>query len=265
MKFSLSKLLMIVGFVFLYLPIAILVLFSFNESRFINIWSGFSFRWYKSLIHDPELIKATLTSINIAASSATIAVIVGTMAGYSLTRFGNFFGRKLFKNILAAPFMIPEIITGFGLLLLFVALEQFISWPRERGLLTIILAHTTIGIAYVTVLVQARLTDFDRSLEEAASDLGAKPIVIFFSITLPIISKNLIAGWLLSFTISLDDLIIASFTSGPGATTLPMLIYSRIKSGINPQINALATVMIIAVVISIAMAYKFFNRQKTYA
>ncbi|MEQ9116435.1 MAG: ABC transporter permease subunit [Rickettsiales bacterium] len=254
-KIPFAKIVITLVLLFLYLPIFILVLYSFNESRYVTVWSEFSLKWYREIFHDRELLEATAKSIKIAATSASISVVFGTMAALSLVRFGLFFGRTLFSTILTAPFIIPEVITGFSLLLLFSFIEQVFGIFAERGTTTVILAHTTLGVAYVTVMVQARLANFDMSLEEAALDLGATPLKVFFTITLPIIGKSLIAGWLLAFTLSLDDLVIASFTSGPGSTTLPMLIYSRIKLGISPEINALATIMLSIVFVSIALVY----------
>lgn len=254
-KFSFTKFCVGLGLFFFYAPIAILIIYSFNESRYATVWSGFSFKWYAEIFKDQELINATITSVQIASMSATISVIFGTLAAISLSRFGKFFGRNLFTGLLTAPFIIPEVITGFSLLVFFTFIEQTTGLFAERGTVTVILAHTTLGIAYTTVMVQARLANFDRSLEEAALDLGAGPIKVFFVITLPVIVRSIIASWLLSFTISLDDLIIASFTSGPGSTTLPMLIYSRIKLGLNPEINALATLMIIIVFVAMLAVY----------
>lgn len=253
-KISWSRIIMILGLVFLYTPIIILIVYSFNASKLVTVWSGFSMQWYNTLWMDEELMTAAIHSIKIAACSATIAVFFGTIAGIALSRLGLFSGRTMFTGMLAAPFIIPEVITGFSLLLLFVAAEQLIGWP-QKGILTVVLAHSTIGIAYVAIIVQARLTSFDNSLEEAAQDLGAHPLKAFMVITLPIIANSLVAGWLLSFTLSLDDLVIASFTSGPGATTLPMLIYSRVRLGISPQINALASIMVAFVITTIFIAY----------
>ena len=246
---------MIAGLGFFYIPILILIIYSFNDSKYVTSWSKFSIKWYFEIFKDQELLNATITSVEIASISASLSVILGTMAAISLVRFGKFKFRGLFTGLLTAPFVIPEVITGFSLLLFFTFIDQKIGLFAERGSTTVILAHTTLGIAYTTVMVQARLAHFDRSLEEAALDLGATPLQVFFQITLPIIAKSIIASWLLSFTLSLDDLIIASFTSGPGATTLPMLIYSRIKLGISPEINALATIMIVIVIISMLAVY----------
>lgn len=238
---------MLAGFAFLYSPIIILIIYSFNKSRLVTVWAGFSTEWYGKLWEDHELMSAVAVSLKVASCSASLAVLLGTLAGAALARFGMFRGRTLFSGMLSAPFIVPEVITGFSLLLLFVTLEQLTGWPEGRSILTIILAHTTLGMAYVAVLVQARLASFDSSLEEAALDLGARPLKVFMVITLPLILPALISGWLLSFTLSLDDLVVASFTSGPGATTLPMLIYSRVRLGVSPEINALATIIVLIV------------------
>ena len=240
----------IIGFAFLYAPIIILMIYSFNSSKLVTVWAGFSTHWYYALWSDEELMSAVGISLKIAASSASIAVLIGTLAGVVLARFGLFFGRSLFSGLLSSPFVMPEVVTGFSMLLLFVSAEQLIGWPSGRGINTIIITHTTLGIAYVAVLVQARLSSFDKSLEEAALDLGARPLKVFMVITIPLIMPSLIAGWLLSFTLSLDDLVLASFTSGPGSTTLPMLIYSRVRLGVSPEINALATIIVVAVAIA---------------
>jgi putrescine transport system permease protein len=249
------------GFIFLYLPIILLVVYSFNDSRLVTVWGGFSAKWYSELWKDDDLMSAMFTSLKVATISATLAVIFGTLAGMSLARFTKFTGRRMFSGMLSAPFVIPEIVTGFSLLLLFLTLEQIIGWPSGRGITTIIFAHTTIGMAYVAVVVQGRFANFDKSFEEAALDLGAKPLKVFFIITLPLIAPALISGWLLSFTISLDDLVISSFTGGPGSTTLPMLIYSRVRLGVSPEINALAT-LIIFIVTLIAIATYFLSLRK---
>ncbi len=259
---SFYRIVMILVLTFIYTPIAILVFYSFNSSRFVNIWGGFSVKWYSTIFQDKILIDAALTSLKIATSSATIATILGTMAGLSLARLRKFYGRTIFIGMLSGPFIIPEVITGFSLLLIFVMAEQIIGWPTDRGSLTVILAHTTVGISYVAITVLARLASFDNSIEEAALDLGAYPLKVFFVITLPIIAKSLVVGWLLSFTLSLDDVVIASFTSGAGTMTLPMLIYSRVKVGVSPQINALASLVIGSVILTILIAYIISMRKK---
>ncbi|MGB3336710.1 MAG: ABC transporter permease subunit [Devosia sp.] len=232
------------GFAFLYAPIVSLVVFSFNESSLVTVWSGFSTKWYGELLSDPQLLGAAWLSLQIAALSASIALVLGTLAAVALVRFRRFKGRTLFSGMVSAPLVMPDVITGLALLLLFVAMESTLGWPRGRGMLTIVIAHATFCTAYVCVVVQSRLSDFDRSLEEAAMDLGASPLRTFFDITLPIIAPALVSGWLLGFTLSLDDLVIASFVSGPGSSTLPMVIFSKVKLGVSPDVNALATIII---------------------
>jgi len=242
------------GFAFLYGPILSLIVYSFNESRLVTVWSGFSTRWYGELFRDPQIINAALLSLRIAAVNATFAVALGTLAGLAIARFGRFRGRLLLTGMIAAPLVMPEVITGLSLLLLFVTLEGLVGWPSGRGVTTITIAHITFSMAYVAVIVQSRLSSLDGSLEEAAQDLGARPWKVFLVITLPIIAPALIAGWLLAFTLSLDDLVIASFVSGPGASTLPMVIFSKVRLGVSPDVNALATIIVglvtVAVVIS---------------
>jgi putrescine transport system permease protein len=232
------------GFSFLYAPIVSLVIFSFNESRLVTVWSGFSTKWYGELFRDPQMLNAAWLSLQIGAVSATIALVLGTLAAVALVRFRRFKGRTLFSGMVSAPLVMPDVITGLSLLLLFVAMEGFLGWPQGRGMMTIIIAHSTFCTAYVCVVVQSRLGDFDRSLEEAAMDLGASPVRTFFDITLPIIAPALVSGWLLGFTLSLDDLVIASFVSGPGSSTLPMVIFSKVRLGVSPDVNALATIII---------------------
>ncbi len=245
-----------VGYTFLYIPIALLVVLSFNDSRLITTWSGFSFRWYVALWNNERLIEAALLSLRIAAVAATGATVIGMAAGFALARFGAFRGRGLFGAMVAAPLVMPEVITGLSLLLLFVALAESIGWPSERGVTTVTIAHITFAAAYVAVVVQSRLADFDRSLEEAALDLGARPWKVFLLITLPLIAPALASGWLLAFTLSLDDLVIASFTSGPGASTLPMVIFSALRLGLTPELFALATVIIVVVSVGLLIALK---------
>jgi putrescine transport system permease protein len=245
---------MAVGYAFLYGPIASLVAYSFNASRLVTVWAGFSTHWYVELMHNEAIQHAALISLEIAVTAASGALLLGTMAGYALQRYRRFRGRALFGTLVTAPLVMPEVITGLSLLLLFVALEQAIGWPRGRGILTIAAAHITLGTAYVAVVVEARLAAFDRSLEEAALDLGARPFKVFLVITLPLIAPALAAGWLLAFTLSLDDLVIASFTSGPSSTTLPMVIFSSIRLGVSPQINALATLFLVTVAVLVTGA-----------
>lgn len=229
------------GLAFLYLPIGILVIYSFNASRLVTVWGGWSLAWYRELLHDNEMIAAAWTSLRIAALSATAATILGTLAAVALTRGGRFRGRLLFSGMVYAPLVMPEVITGLSLLLLFVAMNI------DRGFWTVAAAHTTLTMCFVTVIVQSRLIGFDRSLEEAALDLGCPPLKTFLAVTLPLIMPAVAAGWMLAFSLSLDDLVIASFTTGPGATTLPIRIYSEVRLGVKPEINAICTIMIAVV------------------
>jgi putrescine transport system permease protein len=244
---------LIICYAFLYAPIGFLMAFSFNASRLVTAWSGFSLRWYMVLAQDRQLTEAALLSLRIAAASATLALIVGTLAGYALARFGSFRLRQAFAASVAAPLVLPEVITGLSLLLLFVALEQVVGWPAGRGATTVTLAHASVSVAYVAVVVRARLTDAGTLLEEAAMDLYAAPWVAFARVTLPLMAPALAAGWLLAFTLSLDDVVVASFTSGPGASTLPMVVFSLTRLGATPEIYALATV-IVAVVAAMLLA-----------
>ncbi len=262
-KFSLTlKTFMTLGYGFLYLPILTLIIFSFNSSRQVTVWQGFSTKWYSSLLQDEVLIKSAWVSLQVATFSATAAVVFGTLAAVVLVRLGRFKGRRFFGILSTAPLVMPEVITGLALLLLFVGLEQIIGWPKGRGILTITIAHITLCMTYVTILVRGRLSDMDRSLEEAALDLGARPLKVFMAITLPLISPALISGWLLAFALSLDDLVIASFVAGPGSSTLPMVIFSSIRFGISPQINALATIIITGVAIGVMVAGWLIHRKK---
>ena len=242
------------GFAFLYLPILMLILLSFNDSSIATVWGGFSLRWYSALLSNKQIINAALLSLKIAAVSATFATILGTMAGLALTQMGRYRGRLIFTGLIAAPLVMPEVITGLSLLLLFVSLQELIGWPLSRGASTITIAHITFSMAYVAVIVQSRLANMDQSLQEAAMDLGGRPMQVAFDITLPLIAPSMISGWLLAFTLSLDDLVIASFTSGAGASTLPMVIFSKIKLGVTPDINALASIIIGTVTVGIVIA-----------
>ena len=233
---------------FLYLPIVLLVIFSFNASKLVTVWGGFSLEWYRVMLGNTALLYLAWVTLRVAALSSTLALILGTMAGVLLTRIAHFPGRTLFAGMISAPLVMPEVILGLSLLLLFVSINA------PRGFWTITIAHTTFCMCYVTVVVQSRLVTFDRSLEEAAMDLGATPLKTFFVITLPIIAPALIGGWLLAFTLSLDDLVIASFTTGPGATTLPMRIYSSVRLGVTPEINAVCSVLIGFVTIGVIIA-----------
>lgn len=244
------------GFAFLYLPILLLVLYSFNESRLVSVWGGFSFKWYGEMLANDLLLESAWITAKIAFTSATLALILGTLAGISLARFRTFRGRTLFSGMVYAPLVMPEVITGLSMLLLFVSL----NW--DRGFWTVTIAHTTFATAYVAVVVQSRLFTFDVMLEEAAMDLGAPPLKTFFVVTLPIIAPALLSGWLLAFTLSLDDLVIASFTTGPGATTLPMRIYSQVRLGVTPQINAISTVLLGIVTVGVITASLIQKRQR---
>ena len=250
------------GYAFLYLPIVILMVYSFNDSRIQSVWNGFSLRWYASLLDNAQVIDAALLSLQIALISATIATVLGTLAGLSMTHMGRFKGRLLFTGLIAAPLIMPEVITGLSLLLVFVSTEQLIGWPESRGTMTIIIAHITFSMAFVAVIVQSRLSTVDKSLEEAAMDLGGRPYRVAIDITLPLIAPAMVAGWLLAFTLSLDDLVIASFVSGPGASTLPMVIFSKVRLGVAPDINALATLIITVVGIGVVIAGFVMQRRE---
>jgi len=244
--FNLSAI--VLGIVFLYLPIVILVIFSFNDSRLVTVWGGWTTRWYAELASDAALLNATFISLRVAFVSASLATVLGTLGAVALVRFGRFRGRLLFSSMIYAPLVMPEVITGLSLLLLFVALAI------DRGFWTIVIAHTTMATCFVTVIVQSRLVDFDMSLEEAAMDLGAPPLRTFLSITLPLIVPAIAAAWMLAFALSLDDLVIASFTTGPGATTLPIRIYSEVRLGVKPEINAVCSLFIAVVCIAVLSA-----------
>ncbi|HEY8268450.1 MAG TPA: ABC transporter permease [Xanthobacteraceae bacterium] len=244
------------GFAFLYLPIVLLIIYSFNDSRLVTVWSGFSTRWYASLLGNRQLLDAAWVTLRVALVTATVATVLGTCAALALARMGRFRGRTLFAGMVYAPLVMPEVITGLSLLLLFVAIGL------ERGFWTVTLAHITFTMCFVAVVVQARLVTFDRSLEEAAMDLGATPARTFFSVTLPIIFPAVTAGFLLAFTLSLDDLVIASFTTGPGATTLPIRIYSQVRLGVTPEINAVCALFIAVVTVIVLAASVVTKRQE---
>jgi putrescine transport system permease protein len=246
----------VLGFAFLYLPILLLVIFSFNESKLVTVWAGFSTRWYVSLFQNQGLMDAAWVTIRVALVSATIATVLGTMAALSLVRFTRFRGRLLFSGMVYAPLVMPEVITGLSLLLLFVSIGF------DRGFWTVTLAHITFTMCFVTVVVQSRLLSFDRSIEEAAMDLGATPVKTFLQVTLPVIAPAVFSGWVLAFTLSLDDLVIASFTSGPGATTLPMKIYSQVRLGVTPEINAACTLLIAIVAVGVIIASIMTKRRE---
>ena len=252
--FNLTSL--VLGFSFLYLPIVILIIFSFNESRLVTVWAGFSTKWYASLLQNEQLLEAAWVTFRVGLTSATFATVLGTLAALVLARQGRFLGRTLFSGMIYAPLVMPEVILGLSLLLLFVAIDQ------TRGFWTIMIAHTTFSMCYVAIVVQSRLSGFDRSLEEAAMDLGCPPVRTFLRITLPQILPGVLAGWMLAFTLSLDDLVIASFNSGPGSTTLPMKIYSQVRLGVTPEINAICTILVAIVTVGVILASLLTKRQR---
>ncbi|RUR29874.1 ABC transporter permease subunit [Vreelandella nanhaiensis] len=257
-----STVMLIIGLLFLYLPMAVLVVYSFNSSRLVTVWAGFSTQWYAALFRDQQILSAVWTSLEIAFFAASMAVCLGTVAAFVMTRFGRFRGKTALSSMVTAPLVMPEVITGLSLLLLFVQMAQLTGWPADRGAVTIWIAHTTFCSAYVAVVVAARLRELDSSIEEAAMDLGSPPLKTFFFVTLPIISPALVAGWLLAFTLSLDDLVIASFVSGPGANTLPMVVFSSVRMGVSPKINALATLIILTVSLATFLAWYFMRRNE---
>jgi putrescine transport system permease protein len=248
------------GFAFFYIPILSMIVFSFNKSRLATVWGGFSTEWYWKLFANKQVINAAILSLEIALVSATIATILGTMAGIALARFRRFRGRTLFSGFVTAPLIMPEVITGISMLMLFILMGQYIGWPGKRGFTTVTIAHITFSLTFVTTIVQSRLSSMDISIEEAAMDLGSKPWQVLKDVTLPIIAPAIMSGWLLAFTISLDDVVITNFTTGPGATTLPILIWSKVKLGVTPDINALASLIIIIVGICVGIAGILMNR-----
>lgn len=263
-KQKLPKIFLFLGLGFLYLPIFVILIYSFNAASFVHLWGGGSFRWYAKLFDDVFLWNAAWISIKIAITSATLATFLGTLSALALTRFSPFRGGNFFSTLTTAPLVMPEIITGLSLLLLFVFSAAWLDWPTKRGFWTICIGHTTLAMAYVVTIVRARLSDFDMSLEEAALDLGAKPHKVLWQVTLPVISPALMTGWLLAFMLSFDDVIIASFVTGPGATTLPMVIFSRIRTGVSPEINALAALFIGFVSMGVfAVGWKQLRKSKT--
>ncbi len=259
-KFTLTML--VLGFVFLYAPILSLIVYSFNESRLVTVWSGFSVKWYGELFRDQQMMSAAWVSVQVAFWTACASVVLGTMAAMVMTRFRDFRGKTLFGALITAPLVMPEVITGLSILLLFVSIGPIIGIGEQRGMLTIWIAHVTFCMAFVTVVISSRLGELDRSLEEAAMDLGANRLKVFFVITLPIIAPALVSGWLLAFTLSLDDLVIASFVSGPSSTTLPMKVFSSVRLGLSPKINALATLMILAVSVAAVIGWWLMTRDE---
>lgn len=254
-RFSFSNLMLWVGLLFIYLPMVILVIYSFNASKLVTVWGGFSTKWYGELLRDRAFLDAAWVTLKVAVASSTIATVLGTMAAYVLMRAGRFLGRTVFSGMIYAPLVMPDVIMGLAFLLLFIAIGL------DRGVFTIILAHTTFTMCYVSVVVSSRLVTFDKSLEEAALDLGCTPFDAFKSVTLPIIAPAVISGWLLAFTLSLDDLVIASFAAGPSSTTLPMKVFSSVRLGVNPQINALSTILIAVVTLGVITASLVTKRQ----
>ena len=257
------------GLLFLYLPIFSMIVFSFNNSRLVTVWDASNsptLKWYVALLHDRQVLQAAWLSIRVAAMAASGAVVLGTLAGLVLARFGPFRGRALLQGLTTAPLVMPEVITGLSMLLLFVSIEQVLQalfhYQFDRGVLTITLAHITFTMAYVTVVVQSRLASFDDSLEEAALDLGARPAKVFFRITVPLIMPAILSGWLLAFTLSWDDVVVSQFVSGPGANTLPMVIFSKVRLGVNPSVNALATLMVLVVALGVVVSAIFLKRQE---
>lgn len=259
-KLSFSSVMLWVGLAFIYLPMLIMVIYSFNASKLVTVWGGWSIKWYAGLLDNSQLMGSVGRSLEIALYTAVAAVALGTLAAFVLTRVTRFKGRTLFGGLVTAPLVMPEVITGLSLLLLFVAMAQLIGWPQERGIVTIWIAHTTFCSAYVAVVVSARLRELDLSIEEAAMDLGAKPWKVFFLITIPMIAPSLAAGGMMSFALSLDDLVLASFVSGPGSTTLPMEVFSAVRLGVKPEINAIASLILLSVSLFTFLAW-YFTRQ----
>ncbi|MBV4538993.1 MULTISPECIES: ABC transporter permease subunit [Pseudomonas] len=263
-RFSFSKLMLVLGLLFIYLPMLILVIYSFNASKLVTVWGGWSIKWYVGLLDNSQLMGSVMRSLEIACYTAIAAVALGTLAAFVLTRVTRFKGRTLFGGLVTAPLVMPEVITGLSLLLLFVAMAQMIGWPQERGIVTIWIAHTTFCAAYVAVVVSARLRELDLSIEEAAMDLGAKPWKVFFLITIPMIAPSLAAGGMMSFALSLDDLVLASFVSGPGSTTLPMEVFSAVRLGVKPEINAVASLILLSVSLVTFMVWYFSRRAEEH-
>ncbi|MCP1509456.1 putrescine transport system permease protein [Pseudomonas marginalis] len=259
-RVSFSSFMLVAGLLFIYLPMLILVIYSFNESKLVTVWGGWSIKWYVGLLDNSQLMGSVARSLEIACYTAIAAVALGTLAAFVLTRISQFKGRTLFGGLVTAPLVMPEVITGLSLLLLFVAMAQMIGWPQERGIVTIWIAHTTFCAAYVAVVVSARLRELDLSIEEAAMDLGARPWKVFFLITIPMIAPSLAAGGMMSFALSLDDLVLASFVSGPGSTTLPMEVFSAVRLGVKPEINAVASLILLAVSLVTFLVW-FFSRR----
>ena len=251
---------LVLGFTFLYAPIIILIIFSFNESKLVTVWAGFSTKWYGELLQDKQMLSAAWLSLRLALMSATGAVVLGLLAGFVMARFGKFRGHNMFAGMITAPLVMPEVITGLAMLLLFVSMEKIIGWPSNRGMTTLWIAHVTFCAAFVAVVITSRLKEMDASIEEAAMDLGAPPFRVFTAITIPIIAPAIASAWLLAFTLSLDDFVISSFVAGPGATTLPIKVFSSIRLGVSPKINALAAIVVLVVTLCAALSGFFMLR-----
>jgi len=262
MHSRLGRFWLLAGFVFLYFPIATLVVFSFNDSKMVTLWGGFSLKWYRAILEDTEIIDAFGMSLKIALLTASASVVIGTLAAVALVRYRRFTGRTAFIAHVNAPLVVPEVITGLSLLLFFVACQRAFGFPSQRGLFTIWVGHTSICASYAAVVIQSRLLDMDRSLEEAAMDLGARPLQVFYLVTLPLISQSLLSAWLLTFTISLDDVVSTAFLSGPGSTTLPIVIFSRARLGLNPSVNVVATLTVAVVALGVLCGSLWLARQE---
>ena len=261
-KSFLKYILLGIGFAFLYFPIFTLIIYSFNESKIVMVWKGFSLKWYAELFKNEQILEAFYISIKIASISATLATLLGVMVGYSLARISKIPFRSFFIFISTAPLVIPEIILGLSLLLFFISANNLFGLPSSKGKMTVLISHITFSVAFVAVIIQARLISFNKSIEEAAQDLGAVPNSVIWKVTLPVILPSIISCWLLAFTLSLDDLVVASFTTGPGANTLPIVVFSKVRMGLSPEVNALSAVIMLAIV-SIAMGYYIKNRNKS--
>jgi putrescine transport system permease protein len=261
MESRLGKTWLIAGYVFLYVPILTLIVFSFNKSKMVTLWGGFSFKWYGVIAHDTDVVNGFILSMKIALLTATASVVLGTFAAFAMVRYKSFFGRTAFFAHINAPLVVPEVITGLSLLLFFVMCERLFGMP-ERGIFTIWAGHTSFGLSYAAVIIQSRLLEMDKSLEEAAMDLGCKPFQVFYLVTLPMIGQSIMAAWLLTFTISLDDVVTTAFLSGPGSTTLPLVILSRARLGLDPTVNAIATITVAVVAVGVVAASLWMNRQE---
>ncbi|MDR1366214.1 MAG: ABC transporter permease subunit [Holosporales bacterium] len=242
------------GYAFMYVPLFCIIALSFNDSRFVTAWSHFSFKWYKALAQNSIMLDAALNSLKIACCTATISVLIGTLAAIAIVRVKRFKGKPFFVGMIAAPLIMPDVVVGLSLLLLFVSMTNLLGWPGEHGILTVTIAHITLSLSYVTAVIQSRLTEMDSSIEEAALDLGATPVKVFFAITIPSISSAIMSGWILSFVLSFDDVVLASFVSGPQSTTLPMVVFSSIRMGLSPQINAMTTIIVSILTVCVAIA-----------